>query len=322
MTGAGGERLPGAAGLKAFQRRMAAAVMAPLTSRETMARRRKDGVRMEAEAAAFVKPNDRLTSFERLEIYNRQYWYRLLDCLREDFPGLLAVLGSARFDRLARAYLAECPSMSFTLRNLGSRLEPWLRAHPGWAGPRAALALDMVRLEWAHVEAFDLAEWPALGAADLGEVGVDTRLALQPHLRLLHLDHPVDDLVIALRRHQGGDAPNGDAPGGHVPGNGAVAGRHRRMGRRVAALPPGAVFLAVHRHDHSVYYKRLEPEAYRILAALRAGAPLGAALEAGLEAGAIPGPERPAFLRAAFHDWAALRWFALPPPTWSEPDAL
>ena len=25
-----------------------------------------------------IKPNDRLTSFERLEIYNRQYWIRIL----------------------------------------------------------------------------------------------------------------------------------------------------------------------------------------------------------------------------------------------------
>ncbi len=26
----------------------------------------------------FIKPNDRLTSFERLEIYNRHYWFRVL----------------------------------------------------------------------------------------------------------------------------------------------------------------------------------------------------------------------------------------------------
>ena len=57
---------------------MAAAVMQPLTRNETMVQRRKDGVRMEQESAAFIKPNDRLTSFERLEIYNRQYWFRLV----------------------------------------------------------------------------------------------------------------------------------------------------------------------------------------------------------------------------------------------------
>ena len=41
-------------------------------------------------AAEFIKPNDRLTSFERLEIYNRMYWFRLIDCVRDDCPGLRA----------------------------------------------------------------------------------------------------------------------------------------------------------------------------------------------------------------------------------------
>ena len=36
-------------------------------------------------ADTFIKPNDRLTSFERLEIYNRQYWFRLIDCFYDRF---------------------------------------------------------------------------------------------------------------------------------------------------------------------------------------------------------------------------------------------
>ena len=76
---------------------------------------------MGAEASEFIKPNDRLSSFERLEIYNRQYWFRLLDCLYEDYPGLLAVLGEKRFLKCVRAYLVRYPSDSFALRDLGSR---------------------------------------------------------------------------------------------------------------------------------------------------------------------------------------------------------
>src|SRR5260221_11348522 len=72
--------------------------------------------------AGFIKPNNRLTSVERLEIYSRSYWFRVLDSLHDDFPGLRAVLGQRAFHRLARAYLPACPSRSFTLRNLGSRL--------------------------------------------------------------------------------------------------------------------------------------------------------------------------------------------------------
>src|SRR5580693_7235917 len=125
---------------------MAAALMRPLVA----------GDRVDPKAPVdYIKPNDRLTSLERLEIYSRSYWYRLLDSLWEDFPGLRAVLGQRAFHRLSRAYLADCPSQSFTMRDLGSRLEGWLRRNPRYAGSRQALALDMVRLEWAHIEAFD-----------------------------------------------------------------------------------------------------------------------------------------------------------------------
>ena len=58
------------------------------------------------EADALVKPNDRLTPLERLEIYSRSYWFRVIDCLYDDFPGLAAALGPRAFDKMARAYLA------------------------------------------------------------------------------------------------------------------------------------------------------------------------------------------------------------------------
>ena len=87
-----------------------------------------DGSKMTAAVEEFVKPNNRLTSFERLEIYNRQYWFRVLDSFYEDYPGLRAVLGERTFIKMAEAYLVKYPSASFTMRNLGSRLDRWLHA--------------------------------------------------------------------------------------------------------------------------------------------------------------------------------------------------
>ena len=76
----------------------------------------------------YIKPNRRMSSAQRLEIYSRSYWFRILDSLYDDFPGLRAMLGKRAFHRLSRAYLVACPSRSFTLRDLGSRLVEWLRA--------------------------------------------------------------------------------------------------------------------------------------------------------------------------------------------------
>jgi hypothetical protein len=287
-------------GLLEIQRRMAAAVMHPLTRGETMPRRRRNGASNTSEADAIIKPNDRLTSFERLEIYNRQYWFRLYTSFEEDFPGLQAILGRAKFDALMRAYLTDCPSASFTLRNLGSRVVAWLELHPHLIEPHPELARDMVRLEWAHIEAFDSEEKPPLGAGAFVRMGEESTLHLQPHIRLLTLSYPVDDLLLQVRTENGSSASST---------NNASTARKRRHVRHVAALAPRPMHLAVHRHQNSVWYKPLAPEEFRLLAALREEKPLGEAMEQAFAGSEISEEDRAGFLQAAFANWAMLGWF-------------
>jgi hypothetical protein len=283
-----------------LQRRMAEAVMLPLTGTDNMQHKTRDGRSMKAEAAAFIKPNDRLTSFERLEIYNRQYWFRILSAFAEDFPGLAAVVGPVAFDKLTRAYLAEHPSKSFTLRNLGSALEAWLSERPEHAGKRPELALDVVRLEWAYIEAFDNAAERALTLADLSQLDGESRLSLQPHLRLLHLLHSVDDFVIDVHRRQASQS---------VASN-AVTGTKRSRSRRVpASVKRGDIFLGVHRYENAVYYKHLDREEYQLLRALEVGSTLGEALDQAFASSTLSEDERPGRVQAWFANWAELGWF-------------
>jgi hypothetical protein len=283
-----------------LQRRMADAVMQPLTARYRMKRKAPSGTSMHAEAAAFIKPNKRLTSFDRLEIYNRQYWFRILSAFSEDFPALEATIGKRRFDALAQAYLTENPSRSFTLRNLGSNIESWLRANPNWTGQHHAIAIDVARLEWAYVEAFDNGEEPALTLADVAELKMDSLLFLQPHVRLLRLDYPVDDFIIEVHRRQALSSVASNA----VTRIGSGA-RRRRLN------PPAAeeILLAVHRFDHAVYYKRLQPEAFRLLDGFASGLSFGASLERAFQNSAIPEADQPASIQQWFASWAELGWF-------------
>jgi hypothetical protein len=283
-----------------IQRRMAAAVMHPLTRAETMPRRRRDGTANEQEANAIIRPNDRLTSFERLEIYNRQYWFRLYTSFEEDFPGVQAIVGRKRFDALMRAYLTDCPSQSFTLRNLGSRLESWLAEHPDYVAPHATLALDMVRLEWAHIEAFDAEQKPALRGEALAGVNEHSKLHLQPHVRLLALSWPVDDLLLQVRTENGSSASST---------NNASGARKRSHVRRVATLAPRPMHLVVHRHENTVWYKPVSAEEFRLLTAVQSGKPLGEAIEAAFAGSEMHEDQRPAFLHEAFATWAMLGWF-------------
>jgi hypothetical protein len=276
--------------------------MTPLSPSYRMRRVAPGGKNISAVAKRIIKPNDRLTSFERLEIYNRQYWFRVLDAFSDDFPGLRAVLGDRRFDALAKRYLIDCPSRSFTMRDLGSRLESWLTKHPRYASGRLQLALDMVRLEWAEIETFDSASEPPVTTAALaGADPAKLRLRLQPYIRLLDLRYPVDDLLLAVKH---------DAPA-DVASNAMQERQKRKKVSAVARLKPAPVYLAVHRLENTVYFRRLEREEFALLSALQKGRTLERAVLAAFHSSKIPPHERAPNASAWFQNWASLSWFLM-----------
>lgn len=289
--------------LQELQRRVAAVVMQPLTRTEGMRRKTLDGRSVNDEAQALIKPNRVLSSFERLEIYNRQYWFRLLSSFAEDFSGLRTVVGARKFEALMRAYLTECPSESFTLRNLGSHLEEWLLSNPQWIARRESLALDMVRLEWAHIEAFDGGYESNLTPADIQSAGLELRVSLQPYIRLLELAYPVDDLLIEVHDHER-DADTSS--------NAAHQRQFRRRIRHYERPGPERIYLAVHRIDDSVYYKRLQLESFRMLNALSKQKPLEQAIDIAFENSSMPEQERIVAVQQWFGNWAELGWFCRP----------
>ena len=165
----------------------------------------------------------------------------------EDFRGVRAIIGERHFEKMAIAYLYDCPSQSFKLRNLGSRLEGWLREHPEHTGDKEEIALAMVRLEWAEIECFDEAAKPKLTEADLPTLGADPKFELQPHIQLLECAYPVDDLLIKVRS---------ELPETDIVSNAVTERPHSHTRRR--RLPnPERIYLAVHRVDNTVYFKRL-----------------------------------------------------------------
>ena len=291
--------------LHLLQRRMAAAVMRPLTRSEQMRKRDASCPSVADEAGAFIRPNDRLTSFERLEIYNRQYWFRLFSSFEEDFPGLKSVVGSRKFQTLMRAYLEAHPSRSFTLRNLGSSLVDWLKENPRYAEPNADSAIAMAALEWAHIEAFDIEGRKPLTADEIATLDGDSHIALQPYLRLLAAPYAVDDALLAVRE--------GSQPSGTQASN--AVGIH--VVRRTRSRRPSQqqIYLAVHRHDDTVYYKRLSREDFLLLQALEEGRSLGEAIEAAFADSAMPESDRPAIIQSAFHHWMQMGWLCAPRAT-------
>jgi Putative DNA-binding domain len=278
---------------------MAEDVMRPLTPDFKMQLLTPDGRPTHELADNYIKPNQLLSSFDRLEIYNRQYWFRVIGAVAEDFPALNALLGEKRFDRLILAYLRENPSTSFTLRNLGSKLPQWLEHHPEFTPNRRELMLDVARLEWAYVEAFDGVAFAPLTASDFSDLSAESRLFLQPHLQLLDLRYPVDELVLAVHRETG---PS------DIISNAASERKHVKR-TRLPRMRRCAVPLAVHRYENSVYYRRIDHAAYVLLSQLQNGVPLGLALEAAFRNSTLSSVDQTAKIQEYFAHASQLGWF-------------
>jgi hypothetical protein len=178
-------------------------------------------------------------------------------------------------------------------------LVKFLGTGPRKTAPHQQLALDMARLEWAHIEAFDNEARPPLRPDDLLNMdAAKIRFRLQPHLTLLKLRWEVDELLLSLKNDSGlrGEASN------------AVDRRRNNPSPRlIQKLKRKEIFLAVHRYQDKVHYKRLEPGQFRILSALHKGATLAEAFAtlAKLRISGDPGET----IKGWFANWAALGWF-------------
>lgn len=274
-----------------FQRTLARAVMQPLSSRDNLKRAgAEDGI-------ALVKPNSRLTGVERLEIYSRSYWSRVIDAFTEDFPGVRALTGARQFDRLRRRYLADCPSESFTMRNLGRKLTPWMEQNRALVGANYGIALDMAKLEWAEIESFDSAEHDRLGPADVSALAPNSLLRVQPHMRLIEVGYEVEPLLQEIRESA---KRNGGVP-------------RTVSAKRVArAKSTAALYIAIHRFEMVVHYKRLDAEMFRLVGALTNGETIGDAIEFAYSESALTPEQCQQHIQDSFALFARLGWFCKP----------
>jgi hypothetical protein len=209
-----------------------------------------------ALAARVAAGSARLRPEEQVDIYREQFFLRHLGCLDEDFPALQAAMGRSVFDDLGRAYLAAHPPASFTLRDLGEHLPRYLETAELPAGlPPREFLVDLARLEWALVDAFDATDLPPLDPATLQSMPPDAFdaavLTLDPSLTVLALRYPVHEIHEAASEGQSFELPG-----------------------------PRTCWLGVHRRlDLALDWRELSELASRSLELLRQGLPLAAALD-------------------------------------------
>jgi len=250
-----------------------------------------------AEAAAIetlLAGDAGLPAADRLDIYANMYFFRLLDCLREDFPRLATALGEDRFHNLATDYLLAHPSENPSLRYLGRRLPEFLAAHA--LARESACLVDLVRLEWTRADLFDAPDAKPLTREDLArlsqEQAGDLELRVVPAFRLLRLGHDAPRLWRELRDPEtaaedsvagaesaaptwGAGAANA-ARGSEGSGKQCEAG-HRHDERPAPPLPRQRrrpTVVRVWRRGFTVLHRAVEDEEAELLDLIGEGAPL------------------------------------------------
>jgi hypothetical protein len=129
---------------------------------------------------------------------------------------------------------------------------------------------------------------------------------LQPYLSLLELNFAVDDFLIAVKKGES-DVLRGEASNAM---DGAPKAAVRR--KRVRFPKREKVFLAVHRHDNMLYYKRLDEEAFLILTSLAGGDTVENACVGAISASTKKNVDWAAQIKEWFDGWSALGWFCKP----------
>lgn len=245
--------------LHQIQCRMGQAIMRPLAE-DGMQKTWLDDAGMHDFAAEFIKPNKNMSSFERLEIYNKQYWFRLLDSLQEDFPGLNAILGDERFEALCVAYLTAYPSRSYSLNHLGAGLARFIRDNPEFTHPCSSMAYQATSMEWAEIVAYDADAKTPLAQKSLKNADPEKIvLRLQPHITILELDYAIDNFLLQLNK----------STDKSVESNAFIIRKKKDI--KITRPRRQHIFVAVHRLNNTVYYKRLNRDQYFLLRSFSEG---------------------------------------------------
>ena len=225
---------------------------------------------------AMIDAGEKMTPADRLDVYANMYFFRLLDCLKEDFPKLLEALGPGRFHNLVTDYLLAFPSEHPSLRYVGARLPDFLARHA--LGRECPILADLARLEWARADLFDAADAVPLTRERLAtlpqdEAG-DVHLKLVPACTLLSLDHDAPRLWHAMNDRSRARAAAGDEA---KAAGGGPACLHEG-GDEAPALPessPRRTRVRVWRQGFAVFHRPIGDDEAASLEAIRAGDPLG-----------------------------------------------
>jgi len=164
------------------------------------------GVPMVEEAQDYILPSPTLKSHERIELYNQQYWWRLLTTLQETYPLLTRLFGFYDFNEsIAFPYLEKYPPDHWSLSTLGKWLPRWIEEE--YSADDKQIIHMAAHIDCAFNEGFIAKEYPRLDLQQFSKENdfsklLDVKLYLQPHVYLFETGSNLFDFREKLMKEE------------------------------------------------------------------------------------------------------------------------
>ncbi len=249
-----------------------------------------DNMKHDPRTEEMIQSNDRTPAHGRLQFYARQYWWRIQDSFDEDFRTVKKLVSSEKYLTLRDEYLNSYPSISYTLRHLGSRFPNFLRT-------KDPLLADAAEYDWAKMQVFESKSLVPINLSDVEDPQFPEHpLSLQPYVKLLALEYPVNEINRSEIVHEDRSASN------------TLGKREKSLEEEPTLdLKKSQTYLAIHRLNSKVYSKILNKEQYAILTKFQEGISL-TSLEEHISEDTVK------IVQESFSEWMALNWLSLKNP--------
>ncbi len=173
--------------LKSIQEWFASIITQRLSKNDTIQIHQSDGTSIIEESARYIVPNATLQPHQRMQIYNQQYWWRLLKTLHNNFPLMTRFFCYHAFnERIGIPYLLKYPPNHWSLNFLGKRLPQWIAQH--YEGHERHFILNASHLDWAFMASMVAPQHPVPNLFQIAEKDphhlISQIFYLQPHIHL------------------------------------------------------------------------------------------------------------------------------------------
>lgn len=151
-----------------------------------------NGLSIVEESKRYITPSPTLEPYQRMQIYNQQYWWRLLGILQTNFPLVTRLFGRYLFNQtIAVPFLVKYPPDHWFISNIGDRLLKWVEEE--YVQKDSKLVFDAVKLDLCFATSFLASQHPLLDFHSLSQTDTEallkTSFFLQPHLNIVRFDY-------------------------------------------------------------------------------------------------------------------------------------